>query len=58
MVGAIGATGVRTIAWWEGEISSGPVIQHYQEFGGGELPAFSWKERAPAPREVDAVDGF
>ena len=25
VVGAVGATGVRTIAWWEGEISSGAV---------------------------------
>ena len=58
VVGAIGATGVRTIAWWEGDISSGRVTQHYQEFGGGVLPAFSWKDRAPAPREVDAVDGL
>lgn len=58
VVGAVGATGVRTIAWWEGAISCGPVTQRYQEYGGGELPAFSWKERVPAPREVDAVDGL
>jgi len=58
VVGAVGATSVRTIAWWEGAISSGPVKLRYREFGGGELPAFSWKERAPAPREVDAVDGL
>lgn len=58
VVGAVGATGVRTIAWWEGEISSGPVRQRYHEHGGGDLPAFSWKRRAPAPQEVDAVDGM
>jgi Glycosyltransferase like family len=58
VVGAAGAKGVRTIAWWEGEISAGPVKQHYQEYGGGEVPAFSWKGNAPAPREVDAVDGL
>lgn len=58
VVGAVGATGVRTIAWWEGEIRSGHVQLHYQEYGGGRLPAFSWKERAPAPGEVDAVDGL
>lgn len=58
VVGAVGATGVRTIAWWEGEISCGPVQLHYQEYGGGKLPAFSWKEKAPAPCEVDVVDGL
>jgi hypothetical protein len=58
VVGAIGAAGVRTIAWWEGEISSGPVVHAYHEYGGGELPAFSWKERRPAGQDVDAVDGM
>jgi Glycosyltransferase like family len=58
VAGAIGATGARTIAWWEGQISAGPVVHAYQEYGGGELPAYSWKERAPAGREVDAVDGM
>jgi Glycosyltransferase like family len=58
VVGAAGATDVRTIAWWEGAISCGPLKHRYQEYGGGELSAFSWKERAPAPREVDAVDGL
>ena len=58
VVGAAGARGVRTIAWWEGEISSGAVTQHYQEYGGGEVPAFSWKPNQPAPQEVDAVDGM
>jgi Glycosyltransferase like family len=58
VVGAAGATGVRTIAWWEGAISCSPLMQRYQEYGGGELPAFSWKKRAPAPGEVDAVDGL
>jgi hypothetical protein len=58
VAGAIGASGVRTIAWWEGEISAGPVVQAYHEFGGGELPAYSWRERAPAGAEVDAVSGM
>jgi hypothetical protein len=58
VVGAAGASGVRTIAWWEGEMSTGRVRQQYHEYGGGEVPAFSWKETAPAPREVDAVDGL
>jgi Glycosyltransferase like family len=58
VVGAVGAKGVRSIAWWEGEISSGRVTQQYHEYGGGEVPAFGWKEHARAPREVDAVDGL
>jgi Glycosyltransferase like family len=58
VVGAIGASGVRTIAWWEGEVSAGPVLHAYQEHGGGELPAYSWKEHAAPGREVDAVGGM
>ncbi len=58
VVGAVGASGVRTIAWWEGEISRGRVVQRHGDFGGGELPAFSWKKPLPPPQEVDAVDGM
>ena len=57
VVGWMGATGVRSIAWWEGRISCGPVVQQYDEHGGGELPAWSWTEVDSAPREVDTVDG-
>lgn len=58
VVGAIGATGIRSIAWWQGEISSGDVRHAYLEFGGGAVPAFSWKAHAPAPQDVDCVDEF
>jgi hypothetical protein len=58
VVGCAGATGVRSIAWWEGEVSAGPVRQRYSEHGGGELPAYAWAPRRPAGAEVDAVDGF
>lgn len=58
VVGCAGATGVQTIAWWEGRISCGQVTHRYLQHHGGELPAFSWKVRDPAPAEVDAVDGF
>jgi Glycosyltransferase like family len=58
VVGAVGATGVRTIAWWEGHVVSGPVMHRYQEYGGGELPAFSWTQRKPPPAEVEMVDGW
>jgi len=57
VVGAVGASGVHSIAWWEGPISSGEVIHRYPEYDGGELPAFSWKRHSPAPQEVDALDG-
>jgi hypothetical protein len=58
VVGSIGATGVRTIAWWEGAVRTGPVIHHYGEHGGGELPAFAWAQPDAAPGEVEVVDGF
>ena len=40
-----------------GTVVSAPVIHHYEEHGGGELPAFSWTQREPPPAEVEAVDG-
>jgi hypothetical protein len=56
-VGPIGASDVESIAWWEGTISSAPIILRYQRFGGGEIPAFSWKPHQPAPADVDTLDG-
>jgi hypothetical protein len=58
VAGCAGGTGVRSIAWWEGSVTSGPVRHRYLEYGGGEMPAFAWAERFPAPGEVDTVDGF
>ena len=58
VVGAIGATGVRTIAWWEGEVRAGHVRHRYTDFGGGELDAFSWTDPQQAPGEVECVDGL
>ena len=58
VAGPIGAAGVRTIAWWEGEISAGPVIQAYNDFGSGEVVPYYWKTRTPAGAEVDAVSGM
>ncbi len=49
VVGCAGATGVRSIAWWEGQVTAAPSVQQYGEYGGGELPAFSWTEQAPPP---------
>jgi hypothetical protein len=58
VVGAIGATGVRNIAWWEGEVCAGQVQHRYTEYGGGEFDAFSWTQPRRAPAEVDCVDGL
>ncbi len=58
VVGCAGATGVRTIAWWEGEVSCGEVTHRYLEHHGGELPAYSFTTRNPPGAEVDTVDGF
>jgi hypothetical protein len=62
LVGAVGALGVRSIAWWEGSVTWGSFIHRYQEYGGGDLPALSWSADGMPPYartgEVDTVDGF
>jgi hypothetical protein len=58
VVGAIGATGVRNIAWWEGAVRAGHVRHRYTEYGGGEFEAFSWTRPQGAPGEVECVDGL
>ncbi|MGH2866706.1 MAG: glycosyltransferase [Solirubrobacteraceae bacterium] len=58
VVGCVGASDVRSIAWWEGAVSCGPVTTAYTDFGGGRVPAFSWARPTAAPAEVEAVDGF
>jgi hypothetical protein len=57
VVGCAGATGVRSIAWWEGQVVSAEVTHRYQEHRGGELPALSWTERVGPPAEVETLDG-
>lgn len=57
VAGWMGASGVETLAWWEGRVSCGPVLVHYNQHGGGRLPAFAWTEVDPPPRAVDTVDG-
>jgi hypothetical protein len=57
VAGCAGATGVRTIAWWEGSVSAGDVTRCYTENGGGEMAAYPWAQPAPPPAVVDAVDG-
>jgi hypothetical protein len=55
-VGAIGARGDHGLAWWEGELTGGRVVQRYHQHGGGELPAHAWTTIGP-PGEADVVDG-
>jgi len=58
VVGCAGASGVRSIAWWEGAVTAAPIVQRYPEFGGGDLPAFDWAQPAAPPAEVDTVAGL
>ncbi|MDX6664195.1 MAG: hypothetical protein QOG68_401 [Solirubrobacteraceae bacterium] len=61
VVGACGAIGVRSIAWWEGSVTWASFIHRYYELGGGDLPAFAWDGDLPAYArigEVETVDGF
>jgi hypothetical protein len=58
LVGAAGGSGVQTLAWWDGEISAGPITHRFDDHGGGRMPAYAWTTTAPAPAEVDAIDGF
>ena len=62
IVGAGGAVGVRSIAWWEGSVSWADFTTKYDEFGGGEVPGLTWyRDRTPSyaePGEVDSIDGF
>jgi hypothetical protein len=61
-VGCAGAVDVRSIAWWEGSITWASFTHRYEEYGGGEIPAFSWatEERPPFAQlgEVESIDGF
>ena len=57
VAGCAGASGVRSIAWWEGRTSVGDVTLRYVDHGGGEQPAYPWLDPEPPPRIVDTVDG-
>jgi hypothetical protein len=62
VVGCVGATGVRSIAWWEGSVTWGAFIDRYEESRGGRPPALNWNRDALPPTartgEVDVVHGF
>lgn len=59
-VALIGVTGsIRPLspAWWTGRVVSADVTLRYQEHGGGELPRWLPFRPAPAPADVDVVEG-
>ena len=62
VVGCVGAIGVTSIAWWEGSVTLASFVNRYEEYGGGELPGFSWDRDDSPPYaqvgEVDTLDGF
>ena len=57
VAGCAGASGVRSIAWWEGRASVGDVVLRYVDHGGGEQPAYPWLDPEPPPQVVDTIDG-
>ena len=62
LAGCAGAIGVRNIAWWHGSVTWASFTHRYEELGGGEMPALSWKrDQIPVHAhtgEVEAIDGF
>lgn len=62
VAGCVGAIGVTSIAWWEGSVTLSSFANRYEEYGGGELPGFSWDPEDAPPYaqigEVDTLDGF
>ncbi len=42
IVGAVGAANARTLAWWRGTVSGGPVSVRYSDRGAGTLDSYTW----------------
>lgn len=61
LIGCAGATGQRSIAWWEGSVTWASFSHRYEEYGGGEIPAMSYpggtNPSFSHTGEVDAIDG-
>ena len=61
LIGCAGATGQRSIAWWEGSVTWASFSHRYEEYGGGEIPAMSYpggtNPSFSRTGEVDAIDG-
>ncbi|HEY1273565.1 MAG TPA: glycosyltransferase [Thermoleophilaceae bacterium] len=62
VVGAVGAVGAETMAWWEGSVTWGQFVRCYPELGADEAPELSWNGEMLPPEaplgEVDTIDGF
>ena len=62
LVGAGGAVGVRSIAWWQGSVTWASFTTRFEELGGGDVPGLSWhRDEIPSfaqTGEVDTIDGF
>jgi hypothetical protein len=58
LAGPVGARRVSSIAWWQGEVSSAPVVHRYYEHGGGERDGYGWAPPVAPLGEVDALSGF
>jgi Glycosyltransferase like family len=62
VVGCVGAIDARNIAWWEGSVTWGSFTHRYNEFGGGQIDAFTFTEdNHPGyarTGEADTLDGF
>jgi hypothetical protein len=58
VAGCVGGSGGRSLAWWDGAVSAAPIVQRYEEQGGGEITGFGWADPAPAPAGVESVDGL
>ena len=57
IAGAAGSTGVRSLAWWRGQVSCGDVRLSYSDFEGGTTSAYAWASPMAAPQPADVVDG-
>lgn len=64
VVGCIGAVDVRSLAYWrEGTVVWASSLAQVEEFGGANVPGFSWNSDGELPAHartgpVDMVDGF
>jgi hypothetical protein len=58
VAGCVGGSGGRSVAWWDGAVSGAPMVQRYEELGGGEIAGFGWARPGPVPATVDSVDGL
>ncbi len=62
VLGAVGATGVRSLAWWEGDVTWASFLRAYGLAPDGALRPLPWDPavplRDPVAMEVELLDGF